>query len=138
MSYIDSEEAVESFLKNVQKIITDKDFNLNKQFIFKFNRRQYSADNSYTNNETLAELEYQLEDVANELLSLTVEEYKETFLDNKPNKVNPFYCFIKVIKGKQVYIKIKIREENNKNIFCVSFHFAEKRVPDRLLPYKHS
>ena len=136
MSYIDSEEAVESFLSDVQKIITDKDFNLKKQLTFKFNRYQYSADNSYTTAGTLATLDYGLEDVANELLSLTVEEYKETFQDDKPNKVNPFYCFIKVIKGKQVYIKIKIREENNKNIFCVSFHFSEKRVSDNLLPYK--
>ena len=136
MTFIDSEEAVESFLHDVQGIITDKKFDLNKQLIFKMNRMQYSANNSYTNNGTLATLGYGLGDVANELLSLSVQEYKETFQDNKPNKINPFYCFIKTIQGKQVYIKIKIREENKRSIFCVSFHFAEKEVPDNLLPYK--
>ena len=98
-------------------------------------RTNYSENNSYTNESTLVELNYGLKDVVNEIISLTVEHYKETIIDNQPGKLQPFYCFIKNINRKQVYIKFKISEVKNKQIFCVSFHFAEYYVRAEELPY---
>ena len=124
MKQVDSKEAVESFLLKAQSILKDNSFDIQKNFYFKRFRSSYSENNSYNNDETLIKLNYGLQDVVNELISLTVENYKETFIDNQPGKMMPFYCFIKTINGKQVYIKFKISESKQKQLFCVSFHFA--------------
>lgn len=136
MKQVDSKEAVESFLLNVRKILNSSSFNINKNFLFIRFRASYSDNNLHTNDSTLIDLEYNTQDVVNEIKSLTTEHYKETFIDNQPGKINPFYCFIKTINNKQVYIKFKIKEKNNKQVLCVSFHFAEHDVSDNKLPYK--
>lgn len=136
MKQVDSKAAVESFLLKTHEILEDKSFDIKKNFCFMMLRRKYSDNNCYTNESTMIELNYNLKDIVKEILSLTAENYKETFIDNAPGKTKPFYCFIKSINGKQVYIKFKISEERNKQIFCISFHFAERYVKDEELPYK--
>lgn len=136
LKQVDSAEAVESFLLKAHEILKDNSFDIRKNFYLQRLRTCYSENNLYTNENTLVELNYGLQDVVNEIISLTVENYKETFIDNQPGKVKPFFCFIKNIKGKQVYIKLKISEVKNKQVFCVSFHFAEFNVKDEQLPYK--
>ena len=136
MKRVDSKEAVESFLLKAQAILKDKSFDIRRNFYIQRLRTSYSANNLYTNEDTLIELNYGSKDVVAEILSLTVENYKETFIDNQPNKKEPFYCFIKTINGKQVYIKFKISENKNNQVFCISFHFVEYNVKDEELPYK--
>lgn len=138
MKQVDSKEAVESFLLKVHEILKDDSFDIHKNFYLQWLRTSYSENNLYTNESTLVELNYGLKDVVDEIISLTVENYKETFIDNQPGKVRPFYCFVKNINGKQVYIKFKISEVKNKQVFCVSFHFAEFNVKDEELPYKNN
>ena len=138
LKQVDSKKAVESFLFKAQKILKDDSFDIHKNFYLKCLRTNYSENNLYTNESTLLDLNYGLQDVVDEIISLTVENYKETFIDNLPGKVKPFYCFIKNINGKQVYIKFKISEVKNRQVFCVSFHFAEFNVKDESLPYKHN
>lgn len=138
MTYTDSKETVEKFLIKVRNILTDRNFNIKNNFYILKLRKNYSANNKYTNLSTMAELEYEEKDVLNEILSLTIEHYKETWLDNQPGKIHPFYCFIKEISNKQVYIKFKISEEKNKQVFCVSFHFSERNVELSELPYKEN
>ena len=138
MKNVDSKEAVEGFLLKTHEILEAKDFNIYKNFQFLRFRTSYSDDNKHTNDETLVDLDYGVKDVVAEILSLTVENYKETIIDNQAGKIKPFYCFIKTIKGKQVYIKFKISEVKEKQIFCVSFHFAEFFVYDNQLPYKNN
>ena len=135
MKQVDSKEAVESFLLKAQGILKDSSFDIRNNFYLKRFRSSYSGNNSYNNDETLIELNYTLQDVVNEIVSLTAENYKETFIDNQPGKIKPFYCFIKTINGKQVYIKFKLSESKQKQVFCVSFHFAEFNVSDDELPY---
>ena len=138
MKQVDSKEAVESFLLKAHKILKDVSFDINKNFYLQRLRTSYSENNSYTNESTLVELNYGLQDIVDEITSLTVENYKETFIDNQPGKMKPFYCFIKNINGKQVYIKFKISEVKNKQVFCISFHFAEFNVKDEEMPYKNN
>jgi hypothetical protein len=138
LKQVDSKEAVESFLLKVHEILKDDSFDIHKNFYLQWLRTSYSENNLYTNESTLVELNYGLKDVVDEIISLTVENYKETFIDNQPGKVRPFYCFVKNINGKQVYIKFKISEVKNKQVFCVSFHFAEFNVKDEELPYKNN
>lgn len=59
-------------------------------------------------------LNFNLNDVINSLLSLKVEHYLETVLDDKPNEVLPFYAFIKMIEHRDVYIKLKVRHNAKK------------------------
>ena len=135
MKQVDSKSTVESFLIKVQTVIKSKSFNINKNFYLQMLRSSYSENHIHTNKSTMIELDYRLKDVVNEIALLTVENYKETFIDNKPGNLKPFYCFIKSIKGKQVYIKFKINEKQADNIFCISFHFVEFNVKETDLPY---
>lgn len=136
MKRVDGIEVVESFLLKAQQILKDDAFDIRKNFYIMRLRRSYSENNLHTNESTLLELDYEARHVVKEIISLTVENYKETLIDNMPSKKKPFYCFIKKIKGKQVYIKFKISEEKEKQVFCVSFHFVEIDVEDEELPYK--
>lgn len=135
MKRVDTKEEVECFLAKAFDILKDKDFNINKNFCFIKKRSCYEVNNQYTNESTMIELDYQTKDVVNELLTLRVENYMETVIDNKPERVIPFYCFIKKINEKQVYIKFKISEVKEKQVLCVSFHFVEYFVSDCKLPY---
>lgn len=132
----DTREEVESFLNIAKAILNNKNFCLRKNFRFQYERLSYIQNNQYTNKSTLLDLDYGLDDVVNEIKSLTIEQYKETIIDNMPGKFLPFYCFIKVINRRQVYIKIKISEEKENQVFCVSFHFAEFEVCESEFPYK--
>ena len=91
-------------------------------------------EKEFTNESTLNYLEYDREDAKKEIISLTVEEYVESMKDNNPNFNNDsFKVFVKNIKDINVYIKIKIRDIENKIVVCVSFHKAEYEVT---YPYK--
>lgn len=84
--------------------------------------------------DTLADLEYNVMDVAEELKRLTISDYYETLLDNNDITLTPFFVFGRTIQNKQVYIKIKIKEFNGKYVFCLSFHFSEHRMEK--FPYR--
>lgn len=83
---------------------------------------------------TLLALDFDKNDVLNQLLALEVSEYMETFIDDLDNSLPPFFAFAKVIKSRDVYIKVKIRDTQNNKVFCVSFHFARYPFPTNL-PY---
>ena len=82
MSKLDNESTVESFLNNVHKIITDKNFSIPRNFYLIQDRRNYSPNNKYTNKSTLIDLGYRVEDVVNEIMLLTTAHYKETIIDD--------------------------------------------------------
>lgn len=88
-------------------------------------RAQYST--SYT----LLDLDYDAGDVVSRLKELCVEEYSETLVDRDDCHPPLLFVFGKVIRQRQVYIKLKIRGEA-RHIICVSFHYAENPM---LFPY---
>lgn len=85
----------------------------------------------------MLELDYDTEDVFEELKSLTIEDYSESIVDNIADGFKIFYVFGKQINGRDIYIKVRIKQRRRTAddfVFCVSFHFA--RHPITVYPYK--
>ncbi|MBQ9608998.1 MAG: hypothetical protein IJV15_06080 [Lachnospiraceae bacterium] len=76
----------------------------------------------------MLDLEYDAYDVANQLKELKTENYSETLIDKDDDKPPLLFVFGKDIKGKQVYIKLKIKGDTNKRILCISFHYAKYKM----------
>lgn len=129
-----SRENVEAFLDELKRILTDKRFDVSKDLDILMKKKHESQIDPHTTANTLVELEFDKYDVMNELLKLEISDYLETFIDDKDNSLPPFYAFAKEIKNRDVYIKVKIRDRRNHNVFCVSFHFARYPFPQKL-PY---
>ena len=131
--YIEDKESVNQFLTDLKNILTDKKFNINTDLDILLRKSGEKFNDPYTTQNTLLELGYDKEDIKTELLSLRIGNYANTLIDKGDTNVPPFYVFYKEIQGRQVYVKIKIRNKNNLKIFCISFHFA-KYVYDKF-PY---
>jgi len=82
------------------------------------------------NMDTLQELELTVQDCRNEILELSIGDYHKGPEDDKDKaKGGTVWFFGKSIKGREIYIKIKlIQTENLKHAVCLSFHFAEKSL----------
>lgn len=133
MKRVDPENVVDTFLKKTRSILESDEFDIYRNFFLKKVRATTGDDR---NKITMLDLNYTTEDVVEEIKSLTTADYKETILDNLPGKVNPFFCFVKYIIKDQVYIKFKISEVKDQQVFCVSFHFVDYYVTDNEFPYK--
>ena len=82
------------------------------------------------NKTTLLELDYTKEDVYNVLVELESRDYIEGPVLDKQGFAKDFWVFGKTIQGREVYIKIKVKDlnfEGDKQLtcYCISFHFAE-------------
>ena len=71
-------------------------------------------------------------DIVDRLKELTIEEYSETKIDKDDLDPPLLFVFGKDIYRKQVYIKLKIKENQKKRIVCVSFHYAKDKM---IFPY---
>ena len=80
------------------------------------------------------ELNYDKEDVIEEISKLKIENYIETCIDRIDNTLPQLFVFGKKIQGKDIYIKIKIRNKLKHKIFCISFRFARHSITK--YPYK--
>lgn len=131
---ISSEEEVKTFLKDLKELLTDPRFDVSRDLDILLKKKNESPTDPYTTTNTLLALDFDKNDVLNQLLALEVSEYMETFIDDLDNSLPPFFAFAKVIKSRDVYIKVKIRDTQNNKVFCVSFHFARYPFPTNL-PY---
>jgi hypothetical protein len=80
------------------------------------------------NEETLRQLEINAFDEIEYIKSLSPENYfkgptKDAFDPESP----PNWEFGKVIKGREIYIKINLGK-SNKRVMCISFHIAENEM----------
>ena len=73
-------------------------------------------------------MEFDIYDVLDKLSELKVEEYSESVFDRDNNNPLWLHVFGKRINNKLVYIKLKIRKTDNKQIVCVSFHYAKNSM----------
>lgn len=128
-SFIAPFDEVQYFLRELKHILTSEKYELD---ILPKKKCEDSLD-PFTTENTMLSLEYDTEDVKNELLSLSEKEYIETIKDDKDNNKPPFWVFGKDINKKDVYIKVKIRNKATNKVFCVSFHYA--RYPFKAKPY---
>jgi len=121
---ISSEQDVRNFLQELKELLTDHRFDISKDLDILPKKKNESPIDPFTTVNTLLQLDFNNNDVLDQLLALDVSQYLETFIDDKDVTLPPFYAFGKIIKNKDVYIKVKIRDRINCKVFCVSFHFA--------------
>lgn len=118
---------VVAFLDELQKLLERENFDINTDITLIIKKKQ-GEDQRYSTPYTLLDLDYDIEDVVNRLKELTVEEYSETKIDT--DDVNPplLLVFGKDINGKIIYIKLKIKGNQQKYVLCVSFHYAKDKI----------
>lgn len=117
---------VSAFLCELRAILNDEKFNIDTNF--KLIKSKKEGKKTFSTPYTLIDLEYDTSDVVDRLKELTVKEYSETLIDK--DDLNPPLLFIfgKSINGKQVYIKLKIKNDKARHVLCVSFHYAERQM----------
>lgn len=120
-------EEVKFFLKRLHYLICDSNCLIDIQ---RKRKGENPLDSNSTNN-TIIDLDYNSEDIREELLTLKISDYVKTVIDiMRPNTPN-YWIFSKNIKGKDIYIKLKICDINK--IHLMSFHYAVKQIEDK--PY---
>ena len=126
--YIESIEKVSEFLAKMKSVLCSESFDLDTDFDILTGNAEGTT--SYKNTTAMLALNYDKKDVCNVLVSLTEKDYCETVPDRKDPALPPLYVFGSIIDTKEMYIKVKIRDRASKQVFCLSFHFAE-------FPIKH-
>jgi hypothetical protein len=116
-----------NFLEQLQNVLQDKKFDIVTNFTLIIKKKSMDKER-YSTPYTLLELDYDAYDVVEHLKILTIEEYVETLIDK--DDLNPplLFVFGININNKQVYVKLKIKENQAKHVLCVSFHYAEKKM----------
>ena len=106
-------------------MIKDPSFVSTRDFVLIKSKKE---DMRFSTEYALLDLEYDIDDVLARLSELTLEEYSETLLDKDDVDPPALYVFGKLINGKLVYIKLKMRESEQRKVICVSFHYARKNM----------
>lgn len=119
------------FLDELKSILENADFDIDTNFVL-ISKKKQGEDQKYSTPYTLLDLDYDIEDVVRRLKELTIAEYSETKIDK--DDLNPplLFVFGKDINSKLVYVKLKIKEEQQRHVLCVSFHYAKERM---IFPY---
>lgn len=122
-------EEVEMLIKTARDILDSEKYDLDIQ------RKRKGEDplDAFSTKNTLLALDYDLDDVAEEIRSLQLRDYIKTTVDVKRPESPEFWVFEKTIQNKSVYIKFKIRHVENKKIYCMSFHFPQWAITKK--PY---
>ena len=116
---------VKKFLDELKAIINDVSFDSNDDLII---IKSSKDEVQYSTRYTLFDLDYDTVDVVDRLKELTVSDYSETLIDKDDDKPPLLFVFGKDINNRQVYIKLKIKGENNRKILCLSFHYAKHKM----------
>lgn len=113
-----------AFLEELKGLLGKDDFNIDSDFLLIKKRKP--DDEEHSTPYTILDLDYDIWDVVERLKELSVAEYSETKIDK--DDLNPplLFVFGKDINNKLVYIKLKIKGDNNKRVLCVSFHYAKE------------
>ena len=131
--------AVKDFLAQMNSVLSSDHFNIDRDFFFQRVRDSDAPDDECTNENTLLELGYDTSDVVEELKTLGLDHYSESIVDNVADGFEIFFVFGKVISGRDVYIKVRMKQRRNTQeeyVFCISFHFA--RHPITVYPYRRT
>lgn len=84
------------------------------------------------NSKALLELEITPANRRKIIEALEVSDYSEGPLDDTLYNIAPMWVFGKLVKRKEIYIKISMGRPNT-NVICISFHLAEKPM---VYPFK--
>ena len=116
---------VKKFLEELKAIINDVSFDSDDDLII---IKSSKDEVQYSTRYTLLDLDYDTVDVVDRLKELTVSDYSETLIDKDDDKPPLLFVFGKDINNRQIYIKLKIKGENNRRILCLSFHYAKHKM----------
>lgn len=100
--------------------------------IFKKKRKDEDLLNPNSTKNTIIDLDFESEDVKEEILNLRSSDYIKTVKDRERTKSPDYWIFSKNIKGRDIYIKLKICDINK--IHLMSFHYAAREIENK--PYK--
>ena len=126
-----SKKEVEDFLQSLHSVLTNDSFREETDFIL-IRKKKKQEDERFSTPYTLLDLEYNTADVIHSIMELTVKEYSETLIDKDDIQPPLLFVFGKDISGRQIYIKLKIKDTDSRKIICVSFHYAKEKM---LFPY---
>lgn len=118
-----NKKEIKSFLDHINAV-DNNDFRI-------INRKVEKEKNPW---DFLNKLEYNVDDMINEIKKLSYQDYLRCQIDTENNFLF-MYCFIKIIKEYIVFIKLSIVEKDREIVYVISFHEAYK---DELMerPYK--
>ena len=133
-SRIDTKAEVEQFLSDLKTILSSDSFEVQRDIDILPKKKNELPDDPYTTFNTLLALDFDKNDVCEQLKELTACDYAETIIDDRNCTWPAFFVFYKNIQMRDVYIKVKIRDRISGKVFCVSFHFARYPKPYPL-PY---
>ena len=117
---------VKKFLEKLHGILNSAEFDVDSNFVL-IQSTKPGEDLKFSTMYTVADLDYDAEDVVEVLKTLTVQDYSETLLDTGDADPPVLLVFCKELNRKEVYIKIKIRELS-RNVICISFHYAKHNM----------
>ena len=117
---------VTAFLEELKMFLEKDDFDIDTDFVLI--RKNKKDDVEHSTPYTLLDLDYDIEDIADRLKELTVEEYSETKIDKDDLDPPLLFVFGKNINRQLVYIKLKIKGNRKRHVLCVSFHYAKDKM----------
>ena len=116
---------VKKFLDDLKAIINNVSFDSNDDLII---IKSSKDEVQYSTRYTLLDLDYDTEDVVERLKELTIAEYSETKIDKDDLNPPVLFVFGKDINSKLVYVKLKIKGDQQRHVLCVSFHYAKEKM----------
>ena len=126
LSIQSKKKEVVSFLDELHELLTSIDFDMNTDITLISKKKLY--DDKHSTPYTLLDLDYDVLDVVERLKELKVKEYSETKIDRDDLEPPLLFVFGKIINGKLVYIKLKIKGNQKRRIICVSFHYVKNTM----------
>lgn len=90
--------------------------------------KKTGEDEQFSTRYTMLDLDYDVSDIVERLRELTIQEYSETLLDKDDLDPPLLFVFGKDIQRRQVYVKLKIKNETSDHVLVVSFHYAKHEM----------
>lgn len=118
---------VMTFLDDLKNLLGREDFDIDKDLTL-IRKKKSGDEQKYSTTYSLLDLEYDASDVIERLKELTVAEYSETKIDKDDMNPPLLFVFGKDINNKLVYIKLKIKGNQQRHVVCVSFHYAKDKM----------
>lgn len=114
-SYRAKREVIESFLSDLKRLLSSAEFDIDRDF------RITRSRPTEKNGQTLIDLDFNKEDVIEELKKLSISDYYQSLPDDKNPTMPDFHVFYIFVSNREIYVKVRIQYVNN--VLCVSFHF---------------
>ena len=102
----ETKEKVKIFLAKLKSILSSPNFDTSRDLDILLRKKGEFPFDPYTTENTLLALNFNNDDIKNELLNLKTEDYAETIIDSKDASLPPFYVFYREIQSRDIYIKV--------------------------------